>query len=119
MTYNAVGGRDVLIIAPDLSLPHPEAVARRPGQLTEEDKLKLQRQGLPPDCQDELDIMRARYELDKRHKLIEIKSGQPLLQKEVKENIEYLLHTTQNDGGKDIPYFHIIKHMHLYVSSQK
>ena len=37
--YGAGGGRDVLIIAPDLPLPHPEAVARRPGQLTEEDKL--------------------------------------------------------------------------------
>ena len=39
--YGTGGGRDVLIIAPDLFFPYPEAVARRPGQLTEEDKLKL------------------------------------------------------------------------------
>ena len=101
MRYGAAGRRDILIIAPDLSLPHPEAVPRRPGQLTEEDKLKLQRQGLPPDCQDELAIIIARYKLDKKCKVIEIKSGQ-LLSQEVIDSIAHLLNTTQNDGGKDI-----------------
>ena len=57
--YQASGGRDVLIIAPDLSLPHAEAVPRRPGQLTQEDKIKLLSQGLPPDsCHDEWAIIK-------------------------------------------------------------
>ena len=47
--YNAGGGRDVLIIAPDQPLHNPEAVARRPGQLTEEDKQTLLSQGVSPD----------------------------------------------------------------------
>ena len=103
MVYNAGGDRDVLILAPELSLPHPEAMPRRPGQLTQKDKLKLQRQGLPPDsCRNELDITKARCELDKECKIIEVKSGQSLSRKEVIENIAHLLNTTQNDGGKKI-----------------
>ena len=102
-TYAAIGGRDVLILAPDLSLPHPEDVPRRPGQLTQEDKLKLQSQGLPPDsCHNELDITKARYELNKERKIIEVKSGQSLSREEVIENIAHLFNTTQNDGGKEI-----------------
>ena len=93
----------MLIIAPDQSLSHSEAVPRRSGQLTEEDKMMLQSQGLPPDCQDELDIVRAKYELDKRVKLVDVKSGHTLQlsRDEVIENIAHLLNTTQNDGGKD------------------
>ena len=103
MVYNAIGGRDVLILAPDLSLPHPEAVPRRPGQLTQEDRLKLQSQELPPDsCHNELDIIKARYELDKECKIVEVKSGRSLSQEEVVENIAHLLNTTRNDGSKDI-----------------
>ena len=100
MKHNAAGGREVVILAPDLSLPHPEAVARRPGHLTEEDKLKLQRQGVTTDCQNELDIMKAKYELGKAYTVVEVKSGQSLLQKEVLDIIDHLLITTQNDGGK-------------------
>ena len=101
MAYNAIGGREFLILAPDLSLPHPEAVPRRPGQLTQEDKLKLQSQGLPPDlCHNELAIAKARYELDKMCKIVEVKSGK-LLSQEIVENIAHVFNTTQNDGGKD------------------
>ena len=93
--YGAGGGRDVLILAPDLSLPHPEAVARRPGQLT---KLKLQRQGVPPDYQSELEIMKARYKLDKKKKVVRVES-EKLMQEKVMEYIARLLITTHNDGG--------------------
>ena len=76
-------------------------MARRPGQLTEEDKLKLQSQGLPPhSCHDELAIIKARYELDKECKVIGIKSGQSLSQEVVLESVAHLLNTTKNDGGK-------------------
>ena len=100
--YNAVGGRDVLILAPKLSLPHPEAVARRPGQLTKEDNLKLQRQGLPPDCKDELDVIKARWKLDRRLKIVGVRSEQPLSREDVIKNITHCLNTTQNYGGKII-----------------
>ena len=97
--YNAGGGRDVLILASDLSLPHPEAVARRPGQLTEEDKLKLLSQGLPPDCHGELAIMKARCELDTRYRIVDIKSGASITREDVLKCISHLLMTTQTDGG--------------------
>ena len=76
-------------------------MARRPGQITGKDKQKLLSQGLTIDCQDELDIMIARYELDKRYKIVEVKSKQFSSRKEVIERTAYLLNTTQNDGGKD------------------
>ena len=88
----------MLIIAPDLSHPHPDAVARRPGQLTWEDKIKLLSQP------SELDIVRARYVLDKRQKLVDVKSGHKLSRDEVIEDIAHLLNTTQNDGGKGIKF---------------
>ena len=75
-------------------------MARRPGQLTEEDKLKLHRQKVHPDCQDELDIIRAKFELYKGNKIVEIKSGQSMSREEIIENITHLLNTTQNDGGE-------------------
>ena len=97
--YNAGGGRDVLILAPDLSLSHPEAVARRHGQPTEEDKLKLLSQGLPPDCHDEVAIVKARCELDMRYRIVDIKSGPSIFCKDVLKCISHLLMTTQTDGG--------------------
>ena len=108
--YNAAGGRDVLILAPDLSLLHLGAVARRPGQLTQEDKLKLLSQGLPPEAQNELDIITARYRLAKDCSIVEVKSGQSISYKEVLGSIEYVLKTTKNDGGK------FLITLYMYVS---
>ena len=97
--YGAIGGRDVLILAPDLSLPHPEDVPRRPGQLTQEGKLNLQSQGLPPDsCHNDLDIIKARHELDKRLKIVEVKSGKTISREATMKSIAYLLTTTKNEG---------------------
>lgn len=98
--YSVHGGRDILIIVSDRPLTQAEAVARRPGQLTEEDKLKLQSQGVPPECQDDLAIVKARFELDKRCKIVGVMSGQLLSGEAVKKSIESTLTTTKNDGGK-------------------
>ena len=97
--YQVRGGRDVLIISGDLPPHQPEAVARRPGQLTEEDKQKLLRQGVTGDYQDEVDIVRARWELDKKSKIVDIKSGHSLSCEEVSKSITHLLNTTKNNGG--------------------
>ena len=95
--YGIGGGRDILIIAPDQPLHNPEAVARRPGQLTKEDKQKLS-QGVSPEGQDEVAIVKARYQLDKINRIVGVKSGQ-LSREEVMESIRHLLTTTKNDGG--------------------
>ena len=96
-------------------------MARRPGQLIEDDKLKLQSQGLPPDCQDELNIIQARYEVDKEY-TFKVKSTYSQSQKEVLENIAHLLDTTQNDGGKDISNYClsalVTKTLQNYFSTQ-
>ena len=76
-------------------------MARRPGQLTEKDKLKLQSQGVLPDCPDELAIATARWNLYKECKIVEVKSGKSLSREKVLESIGYLLLATQNDGGKE------------------
>ena len=74
-------------------------MARRPGQLTKEDKQKLLRQGVTGDYQDELDIVRARWELDKECKIVEVKSGHSMSREEVSKSITHLFNTTKNDGG--------------------
>ena len=98
--YSVGGGRDVLILAPDLSLPHPEAVARRPGKLTVGDKLKLLSQGVIPETDNELDIIKARYRLAKNCSIVEVKSGRSVSYKEVLGSIRHVFNTTENDGGK-------------------
>ena len=77
-------------------------MARRPGQLTEEDKQKLLRQGVFPESHSELDIVKARYRLDKECSIVEVKSGESVSCEEVLGKIEYILNTTKNDGGKGI-----------------
>ena len=96
--YSVLGGRDALIIAPALPLHNSEAVARRPGQLTEEDKQTLLSQGVSPEGQDDLAIVKARCQLDKEIRIVGVKSGQ-LSREEVMESISHVLTTTKNDGG--------------------
>ena len=85
-------------------------MARRPGQLTEEDKQKLLSQGVTSDCQSEVDIVRARWKLDKGCKTVEVISGHSLTQAVLK-NITNLLNTTKNDGGMlviPVPKFSLV-----------
>ena len=65
--------------------------------MTAEDKYALQNQGVPADCRDELDIVKARFGLDKRYKIVAEKSGR--IFQEVMECIRNILTTTKNDGG--------------------
>lgn len=98
--YSIGGERDVLVIAADQTSSHPEAEARKPGKLTEEDKRMLQSQGVHPDCQDELAILKSRYRLDKKKNLVGIRSEAPMNRGEVMKCIQYFLSTTQKDGGR-------------------
>ena len=113
--YSVLGGRDVLIIAPDQPLHNPKAVARRPGQLTEEDKQTLLSQGVSPEGQDDLAIVKARCEVDKRFRIVGVKSGQ-LSREEVMESIRHLLTTTKNDGGI---YYYSGLHLEMFRRGEK
>ena len=85
----------MLIIASDLPLPNnSEAVPRRPAQLTKEDQQKLKSQGVPPDCQDESAIIKAKYKLDKSKKVIGVKTSETnilLFRDDVMKDITQLL----------------------------
>ena len=89
-----------MIIDADKMTCGPEAVARRSGQLTEEDKRTLLSQGVPPDCWDELDIVKGRYKLDKKKSIVEVKSGASLNRDEIMKSVQHFLTTTQKDGGR-------------------
>ena len=63
---------------------------------------KLLSQEVTGDYQDEVDIVRAKYELDKRHKMVEVKSGHSMCREEVSKSIAHLINTTKNDGGMQV-----------------
>ena len=79
-------------------------MARRPGKLTQEDKLKLLNQEVIPESNNELDIFKARYRLAIDYSIVEVKSEQSISYKEVLRSIEHVLNTTENDGGKFLIY---------------
>ena len=113
--YSVLGERDALIIAPALPLHNSEAVARRPGQLTEEDKQTLLSQGVSPEGQDDLAIVKARCQLDKEIRIVGVKSGQ-LSREEVMESISHVLTTTKNDGGN---YYYSGFHLDMFRRGEK
>ena len=90
-------------------------MARRPGQLTEEDKQTLLSQGVSPEGQDDLAIVKARCEVDKRFRIVGVKSGQ-LSREEVMESIRHLLTTTKNDGGI---YYYSGLHLEMFPRGEK
>jgi hypothetical protein len=102
LTYGAYGGRQVLIIFSDAPLPHPETVPRRESRLTEEDREKLQSENVPGKLEDEVAIVRKRYELDKAKKVFNVLESKPdklLSRGEAFGVIAALMNNTENDGG--------------------
>ena len=92
----------MLIIFSDVPLPHPEAVPRREGSLTKEDRGKLQSENVPRELEDEVAIVRKRYELDKAKKVfnvLESKPGKLLSRSEAFGVVAALMNNTENDGG--------------------
>ena len=77
-------------------------MARRSGQLTEEDKQKLKSQGVTSDDLDEVSIIKGGYECDKRRTLFQVLKSEPekqLSQEQVVKSITKLFQSTKNDGG--------------------
>ena len=106
--YSAVGHRDVLIIVSEDGLPEPDVVRRRLAiELTEEEKGKLENQGIPREDQcDDLSIVKARYGLHKEYTLIGVEIGQPggegLTRESVFKHIATLMNNYDSNGGGNV-----------------
>ena len=93
----------MLIIFSDVPLPDPKAVPRREGHLTPEDREKLHGENVPRELEEEVAIVRQRYELDKAKKVfgvLESKPGKLLSRDEAFGVIAALMNNIENDGGK-------------------
>ena len=121
LTYGAYGGRQVLIIFSDVPLPdRPEAIQRRDGQLTEKDREKLRSERVPDDYQDESDIVRQRYDLDKAKKMFAVLESKPdklLAKSEAYGVIAALMNNTENDGGMIVCSYQIVEQI-MYLQIQ-
>ena len=84
--------------------------------MTEEDKQRLQMQGVSPDCiKDELTIVKARYNLDKECTVVGVKSEQLQSRAKVMESIAHLLNSSQSDGGKMHNYYYPANYIYLVL----
>ena len=104
-TYGASGGRDVLFIVSDSPSRNHDVVPRRSrGELTDDERRKLEHQGVPRCCHhDDLSIMKARYGLDKDENIVGVEfgdSGRELTCEDVKKQIASLLNNTDQEGGE-------------------
>ena len=103
--YGASGGRDVLFIVSDSPSRNPDVVPRiSRGELTDDERHKLENQGVPRNCHhDDLSIIKARYGLHSRSKIVGVESGdsgRELTREDVKKQIESLMNNTDKAGGE-------------------
>ena len=75
----AGGNRDVLIIVSveNSGTQSPDVVPRCEIEITEEDRRRLTNQGIPPECSDDLSIVRARIGLDSSLDLVKELRAEP------------------------------------------
>ena len=109
--YSAYGTIDVLFIVSDSPSRNPDVVPRRSrGELTGDERCKLEHQGVPKDSHhDDLSIMKARYGLDSRYQIVGVESGdsgRELTCEDVKKQIASLMNNTDKAGGNWIHKIH-------------
>ena len=101
----AVGPRDVMIIESEEGLSHPDAVPRRPAiELTEELRKDLEDQGIPrAEQQDDLTIMKARYQLPEDRRVARVErsgvGGEMLTKKTAMQKIAIFMQQYEESGG--------------------
>ena len=108
-----------MIIFSDVPLPHSEAVPRREGRLTERDREKLQSENVPGELDDEVSIVRRRYELDRAKMIFDVLESKPdklLSRSEAFGVIAALMNNIENDGGM-APVMMLILAIHSSVES--
>ena len=80
-----------------------EIVPRCKIAITEENRRKLTNQGIPPECSDDLSIIRARIDLDSTLELVRVlvnEPGKELSRSYILEQVEEFLKRTKKQGGK-------------------
>ena len=113
MSHVAAGGRDFLYIVSNVSTTdNPDIVPRRSrGPLTEEERRKLEEQGVHRDMQHtDLSIMTARAILDERCTIDSILPKEKMNCTGVMKEIAQLMNNTSKEGGwytKYICYDHL------------
>ena len=103
VSHGAGGERDVLVLVSNESTAdNPDIVPRRSrGPLTEEERMKLEEQGIHRDLQHtDLSIMTSRITLDERCKVVKMLPNQEMNCLRVKKGLANLLNNTHKEGGK-------------------
>jgi len=98
------GNRDALIIN-SVGTPgsrNSDVVPRCEIILSEEDRRKLVNQGIPPECSDDLSIIRARIGLDSKIELIKVLVSEELSRSYVIQQITDFLKSAKKSGGGEI-----------------
>ena len=107
-TYGASAHGDVLVIVSECeSHPNPDVVQRRAAsELTEEWRGKLENQGIARENQqDDLSLVKARYDLDKQYTIVGVEMSSPggerLTRDRVLEKIRTIMKNSDGTkGGK-------------------
>ena len=104
-SHCASGRRDVLFLVSDVpTTDNPDIVPRRSrGPLTEEERRKLEEQGIHEAeyCHSDLSIMTARYGLDTRKALVGVVSAEKTTCEGFKSRVTDLMNTTSKEGGNE------------------
>ena len=95
----ASGSREIIILTSTCSLEDSSVVPRCSVRLPEEDQRKLNGQGIPSDCCDDLSIIQARIKLDKECEVVRVGHGEELSRNDVLKQLENVMKTTNKDGG--------------------
>ena len=101
---SAGGARDVLLIhsAGNTRSLSSDVVSQCEIKITEEDRRRLTNQGIPPECSDDLSIVRARISLDPTLELVRVlvnEEGRELRRGYVLEQIKDFLANVKKPGG--------------------
>ncbi len=103
LNYAESGNREALLITSNLTMQDNDVIPRRlQEELTDEDRQKLEYQGIPRDCHhDDLSIMKARFSRDKERSIAEVLRNEGSLTCElVNKKITQLLNNTDTSGGE-------------------
>ncbi len=96
---------DFLLVSTDEAAPdgNPDVIPLQgAGELTEEDRRKLDSQGVPPDCRDDVNIVRARISLDPEYQLSREEvstTGRELSRGYVLRQLEEFLNSVKKPAG--------------------
>ncbi len=107
MVNGIAGGEreDFLLVSTGDAAPdgNPDVIPLQgTGELTEEDRRKLDSQGVPPDCRDDVSIVRARISLDPEYQLSREEvstTGRELSRGYVLRQLEEFLNSVKKPAG--------------------